>query len=96
MTEREETQAAQIMTLMAEKSSVETELVRVRGLIEQHYRDNEGHNHCWRNNHRLWEGIGLRPKTLNLPPRQEAEHGCKVFWDQLYSEPNIYPDFISR
>lgn len=79
MTEREQTQATQIMTLMAEMSTLQTELARVRGLIEQHYRDNERHNHCWRNNHRLWEGISLMPKALTLPPREEAEHGCKVF-----------------
>ena len=88
-------QASQIMSLMADLSSANTEIARLKELITQHYRDNDGHNHCWRNNHRLWEGVGLRPKTLCLPPRDEAEIGCKEFWDQLYSEPDRYPDFIA-
>lgn len=88
-------QAVQIMALMADLSSAQTEVARLRGLIEQHYRDNEGHNHCWRNNPRLWEGIGLKPKQLRLPPRDEAEAGCAAFWDELYSCPDRWPDFIA-
>ena len=87
--------AVQVMTLMADLSSAQTETARLRGLIEQHYRDNEGHNHCWRNNPRLWEGIGLKPKQLKLPPRDEAEAGCTAFWDELYSCPERWPDFIA-
>lgn len=87
-------QAAQIMRLMADLSSAKTEIARLRELIAQHYRDNEGHNHCWRNNPRLWEGAGLCPKMLTLPPRDEAEAGCKAFWDELYACPDRWPDFI--
>ncbi len=88
-------QAAQIMQLMADLSSARTEAAKLQELIAQHHRDNEGHNHCWRNNFRLWEGARLKPKTLQLPPRDEAEHGCKAFWDELYSTPDRWPDFIS-
>lgn len=87
-------QSRQIMALMADLSSAKTEAAQLKELITQHWRDNEGHNHCWRNNFRLWEGAGLKPKELRLPPRDEAEEGCRAFWDELYSNPDRWPDFV--
>lgn len=86
--------AQENMAIMADLSSARTEIARLEELIKQHYRDNEGHNHCWRNNYRLWEGIGLTPKQLVIPPLDEAMAGCQAFWEQLRAHPERWPDFI--
>lgn len=86
--------AEENMKLMADLSTAKTKIADQQAAVEQAYRDAQGHNHCWRNWDRLWEAFGLKAKPLGLPPRDEAEAGCKAFWDELYGCPHRWPDFI--
>lgn len=87
-------QATEIMSLQADLSTAETRIAWMQGAVEQHWRDSRGHNHCVRNNPRLWEKFGLVPRQAGLPPRDEFEAGCRMFLDELYGDSQRWPDFF--
>lgn len=87
-------QAAEIMTLQADCSTLATEVATLRGHVAQAYRDGQGHNHCWRNIERLFEQFGLKLKRRGLPPLEEFKAGCEAFQCELYEHPERWPDFI--
>lgn len=87
--------AEENMRLMADLSTARTTIANQQAAVAQCHRDAVGHNHCWRNWDRLFEAFGLEPVKKELPPRDEAEAGCKAFWDELYSCSHRWPDFIN-
>lgn len=87
-------QAKEIMELQADLSTALTTIAAQKAAVEQHFRDSQGHNHCFRNNPRLWEAFGLTKKPEHLPPEDEFQAGCDRFRAELYSHPERWPDFM--
>lgn len=87
--------AAEVMQLQADLSTANTTIANQRAAVEQHFRDSRGHNHCIRNNPRLWEAFGLVQPPERLPPQDEFRAGCEAFRTALYAHPERWPDFMS-